>query len=59
MTRVTLDADVLSEIVGRLTSLRELAAGLTDAYDDPVAKQGAEEMLATVDRLLRLLDQAK
>jgi hypothetical protein len=59
MNRVTLDADVLAEMVGRLTSLQKLAAGLTEAYDDPVAKQGAEEMLASVERLLRLLEQAQ
>jgi hypothetical protein len=59
MNRVTLDADVLAEMVGRLTSLQKLAAGLTEAYDDPVAKKGAEEMLASVERLLRLLEQAQ
>jgi hypothetical protein len=59
MTGVTLDSDVLAEMVARLTSLQKLAAGLTEAYDDPVAKKGAEEMLASVRRLLRLLEQAK
>jgi hypothetical protein len=46
-------------MVSRLTSLRKLAAGLTEAYDDPVAKQGAEEMLASVERLLQLLRHEK
>ena len=59
MTGVTLDADVFAEMVGRLTSLQKLAAGLTEAYDHPVAKKGAEEMLASVERLLRLLEQAQ
>ncbi|HEY3050428.1 MAG TPA: hypothetical protein VGJ40_01790 [Gaiellaceae bacterium] len=59
MTRVTLDADVLAELVGRLTSLQKLAADLTEAYDDPVAKKGAREMLASVERLLRLLEQSQ
>jgi hypothetical protein len=59
MTGVTLDADVLAEMVGRLTSLQKLAADLTEAYDDPVAKKGAQEMLASVERLLRLLEQAQ
>ena len=59
MTEVTLDADVLGEIVGRLRSLQKLAAGLTEAYDEPVAKKGAEEMLASVERMLRLLEQAQ
>jgi hypothetical protein len=59
MKEVTLDADALAEMVGRLTSLQKLAADLTEAYDDPVAKKGAEEMLASVERLLRLLEQAQ
>jgi hypothetical protein len=59
MNGVTLDADVLAEMVGRLTSLQKLAADLTEAYDDPVAKKGAQEMLASVERLLRLLEQAQ
>ena len=59
MTSVTLDADVLAEMVGRLTSLQKLAADLTEAYDDPVAKKGAQEMLTSVERLLRLLEQAQ
>ncbi len=59
MTEVTLDADVLAEMVGRLMSLQKLAASLTEAYDEPVSKKGAEEMLASVERLLRLLEQAQ
>jgi hypothetical protein len=59
MTGVTLDADVLAEMVGRLTSLQKLAVDLTEAYDDPVAKKGAEEMLASLERLLRLLEHAQ
>jgi hypothetical protein len=59
MTGVTLDADVLAEMVGRLTSLQKLAADLTEAYDDPVAKKGSQEMLASLERLLRLLEQAQ
>jgi hypothetical protein len=59
MNGVTLDADVLAEMVGRLTSLQKLAAELTEAYDDQVARKGAQEMLASVERLLRLLEQAQ
>jgi hypothetical protein len=59
MTGVILDVDVLTEMVGRLTSLQKLAADLTEAYDDPVAKKGAQEMLASLERLLRLLEQAQ
>ena len=50
-----LDQEVYDEIVRRLLSLRQLAAELSDAYDDPVAKQGADEMRASLDRVLQLL----
>jgi len=43
------------EVLGRIVRLRELAAELADAYDDPVAKQGAEEMRESLDRVLELL----
>ena len=43
------------EVVRRIVRLRELAAELADAYDDPVAKQGAEEMRESLDRVLELL----
>jgi hypothetical protein len=52
---VKLDHEVYDEVVRRLLRLRQLAAELSDAYDDPVAKQGADEMRASLERVLRLL----
>jgi hypothetical protein len=43
------------EVLGRLLRLRDLAAELADAYDDPVIKHGAEEMRESLDRVLELL----
>jgi hypothetical protein len=52
---VTLDSAVHKEIVERLTRLRDLTAELAEAYDDPVARRGAEEMRDSLERVLRLL----
>jgi hypothetical protein len=52
---VKLDADVQKEIVDRLTQLRDLSAELAGAYDDPVARRGAEEMRESLERVLKLL----
>jgi hypothetical protein len=52
---VQLDADVRKEIVARLLQLRDLSTELAEAYDDPVARQGAEEMRASLERVLQLL----
>jgi hypothetical protein len=54
-----LDQEVYDEIVRRLLSLRQLSAELSDAYDDPVAKQGAEEMRASLERVLQLFGHAE
>jgi len=54
-TIVELDRDVHEEIVSRLVKLRELTAELAEAYDDPVMKRGAEEMRASLERVLQLL----
>jgi hypothetical protein len=35
--------------------LREFAAELAGAYDDPVAKRGAEEMRESLERVIELL----
>jgi hypothetical protein len=43
------------EVLGRVLRLRELAAELAAAYDDPVPKSGAEEMRESLDRVLELL----
>ena len=56
---VKLDADVQKEIVDRLLRLRDLSAELSEAYDDPVARRGTEEMLASLERVLRLLGHAQ
>ena len=50
-----LDSEIQAEIVRRLVSLRELAAQLNEAYDDPVAKKGTDEMRASLERVLQLL----
>jgi hypothetical protein len=36
-------------------SLSNLTAELRDAYDDPATRKGAQEMHASVERLLQLL----
>ena len=55
MSGLTLDPEALGEIVRRLVSLRELAAQLAEAYEDPVSKRGSEEMQASLERVLELL----
>jgi len=52
---VNIEQDAYEEIVGRLVDLRDVAAELVDAYDDPVMKKGAEEMHASLERVLQLL----
>ena len=49
------DAEVQKEIVARLVRLRDLSVELANAYDDPVARRGAEEMRASLERVLQLL----
>jgi hypothetical protein len=41
--------------VSLLVKLRDLTAELAEAYDDPVMKQGAEEMRDSLERVLQLL----
>jgi hypothetical protein len=48
---------VQKEIVDRLVRLRDLSAELATAYDDPVARRGAEEMRASLERVLQLLER--
>ena len=52
---MNLDPGPYAEIVRRLVSLRDLAAELSAAYDDPVAKKGADEMRESLERVLQLL----
>ena len=56
---MTLDSDACEEVVRRLVSLRDALAELSAAYDDPVAKDGAEEMRESLDRVLQLLGHAE
>jgi hypothetical protein len=53
----TLEPDDHAEVIRRVMRLRQLAAELADAYEDPVAKKGAEEMRASLERVLQLLGQ--
>ena len=52
---MNLEPDAYEEVVRRLVDLRELSTELVDAYDDPVMRQGAEEMRASLERVLLLL----
>jgi hypothetical protein len=56
---VNLEPDAYAEIVRRLVSLRATVAELSAAYDDPVAKEGAQEMHESIDRVLQLLGHEK
>ena len=49
--------EIYDEVVSRLVSLRDLSVELADAYDDPVAKKGAEEMRESLERVLQLLER--
>ena len=53
---MTLDSAARSEVIERLLKLRDLAAELAEAYDDPVAKRGAGEMQDSLERVLQLLE---
>jgi hypothetical protein len=50
-----LSADDHAELESRLTALRGLALELSEAFDDPRSRSGAQEMLASIDRMLELL----
>jgi hypothetical protein len=56
---VNLESDAYEEVVRRLVTLREAMANLSAAYDDPVAKQGAQEMRESLERVLQLLGHEK
>ena len=45
-----------AEIVRRLVSLRDVSAELAKAFDDEASRQGAEEMNASLERVLQLLE---
>jgi hypothetical protein len=52
---IQLSAADHSELVSRLAALRALAEELSLAFDDPKARQGARDVLASIDRMLELL----
>jgi hypothetical protein len=52
---IELADDEHAELVSRLTALRGLAQELTEAFDDPSSQAGAQEMLASIDRMLEVL----
>jgi hypothetical protein len=52
---IELADDEHAELVSRLTALRGLARELSEAFDDPRSRAGAEEILASIDRMLELL----
>ena len=56
---MNLEQEAYDEIVRRLVRLRELAAELAEAYDDPVAKKGAGDMHESLERVLELLGYAE
>jgi hypothetical protein len=56
---VNLEPDAFEEIVRRLVALREAVGELSDAYEDPVAKRGADEMRESLERVLQLLGHEK
>jgi len=56
---VEVEPEAYDEIVRRLVDLRDLTGELVAAYDDPVMKEGAEEMHASLERVLQLLGHAQ
>ena len=53
-----LSEEAHAELVARLTALRALAEGLAEAYDEPVAAEGAREMVESIERMLELVGVA-
>ena len=52
---MNIEPDDYAEIVRRLVSLREVSAELAKAFDDEASRQGADEMNASLQRVLQLL----
>jgi hypothetical protein len=52
---MNIEPDDYAEIVRRLVSLRDVSAELAKAFDDQASRQGAEEMKASLERVLQLL----
>ena len=51
-----IEPDDYAAIVRRLVSLRDVSAELSKAFDDQASRQGAEEMKASLQRVLQLLE---
>jgi hypothetical protein len=58
-TGLTLSVSDRDELVRRLVALRDLAAGLLDAFDDREMSEGARQMLASIERMLELVGGAE
>ena len=56
---MNLEPHAYEEIVRRLVALRDAVRELSDAYDDPVPKHGADEMRESLERVLQLLGHEK
>ena len=56
---MNLEPNAYEEIVRRLVTLREAMAELSAAYDDQVAKHGAQEMRESLERVLQRLGHEK
>ena len=54
-----LEPDAYEEVIRRLVALRDAVGELSDAYEDPVPKHGADEMRESLERVLQLLGHEK
>ena len=52
---MNIESDDYAEIVRRLVSLRDVSAELAKAFEDEAARQGAEGMKASLERVLQVL----
>ena len=52
---MNIEPDDHAEIIRRLVSLRDVSAELAKAFDGEASRQGAEEMKASLERVLQLL----
>ena len=52
---MNIEPDDYAEIIRRLMSLRDVSAELAKAFDDEASRQGAEEMKASLQRVLQVL----
>ena len=52
---MNIELDDYAEIVRRLVSLRDVSEELAKAFDDEASRRGAEEMNASLERVVELL----